>query len=90
MDACRGTQGHFKLVWSFGKVGSTARADCGSQHTAVHSFPCTPQARWVAPLAAPCFPLGDTFLIAYKNSPIVCSWSKALCAQHLPQAEILF
>lgn len=47
---------------------------------------CPRRGGW--PLAAPRSLLGDSILIAHKTPAIVCSWSRALCAQHLPQAEI--
>lgn len=47
---------------------------------------CPRRGGW--PLAAPRSLLGDSILIAHKTPAIVCSWSGALCAQHLPQAEI--
>lgn len=47
---------------------------------------CPRRGGW--PLAAPHSLLGDSILIAHRTPAIVCSWSRALCTQHLPQAEI--
>lgn len=83
-EGWRCPSGHTHTFWKFGKLGKAAELAEAPWLQGCRG--CPRRGGW--PLAAPHSLPGDSVLIAHKTPAIVCSWSRALCAQHLPQAEI--